>query len=268
MLTLVSSVPTITFVTNNNNWNLAFASSDDNGGSSSDDNGGSSSDDNGGSSSDDNGGSSSDDNGGSSSDDNGGSSSDDNGGSSSDDNGGSSSDDNGGSATSPPTTDNSDNSPIVTTDNTATSPQTCPDGSTPTSNGMCPSPAVDCNATPVDPTCATTTTEPAEQNFAPNTLTQPRCPLLPTDANGNCQEGDIQGVDPGLSPRLGLPQQQAHYDLPVGNLTQVAKLPDGSCPPGALLTTQEVCVKSPVLPGDTTGSGGGFIQMFPGAPPK
>ena len=44
MLTLVSSVPTITFVTNNN-VNFAFASdssSDDNGGSSSDDNGGSS----------------------------------------------------------------------------------------------------------------------------------------------------------------------------------------------------------------------------------
>ena len=135
MLTLVSSVPTITFVTNNNNWNLAFASSDDNGGSSSDDNGGSSSDDNGGSSSD--------------------------------DNGGSSSDDNGGSATSPPTTDNSGNSPVVTTDNAPTSPQTCLDGSAPVSNGMCPSPTADCNATPDDPTCATATTEPAEQNFAP-----------------------------------------------------------------------------------------------------
>ena len=39
LLTLVSSVPTITFVTNNN-VNFAFASSDDSGGSSSDDSGG------------------------------------------------------------------------------------------------------------------------------------------------------------------------------------------------------------------------------------
>ena len=106
-----------------------------------------------------------------------------------------------------------------------------------------------------------------QQNLQNKTLlqipyTQPRCPLLPTDANGNCQGGDIQGVDPGLPPRLGLPQQQAHYDLPV-NLTQVSKLPDGSCPPGALLTTEDVCRKIPVLPGSTTGSGGGFIQMFP-----
>jgi hypothetical protein len=211
LLTLVSSVPTITFVTNKN-VNFAFASSDDNGGSS-------------------------------------------------DDNGGSS-DDNGGSATSSPTTDNSGNSPIVTTDNTSTSPQTCPDGSAPTSNGMCPSPTVDCNATPDDPTC-TTTTKPVEQNFVRILASnQSRCPLLPTDANGNCQGGDIQGVDSGLPPRLGLPQQQAHYALPV-NSTQVTKLPDGNCPAGSLLTTEDVCRKIPVLPGSTTGSGGGFIQMFP-----
>ena len=77
----------------------------------------------------------------------------------------------------------------------------------------------------------TTTTKPVEQNFVhilANNLS--RCSPLLTDANGNCQGGDIQGVDPGLPPRLGLPQQQAHYDLPV-NSTQVTKLPDGSCPP-------------------------------------
>ena len=128
--------------------------------------------------------------------------------------------DNNGSATAPPTPDNSGNSPAATIDNTPTSPPACPDGSAPVSNGMCPSPtaslplspAIDCNATPDDPTCPTTTT-PTEQNFAPNTLTQPRCPLLPTDANDNCQGVDMQGVDSGLPPRLGLPQQQAHYEL-------------------------------------------------------
>ena len=125
---------------------------------------------------------------------------------------------------------------------------------------------LDCNATPDNPTCTTTTTKPVEQNFVHILANnQSRCSPLLTDANGNCQGGNIQGVDPGLPPRLGLPQQQAHYDLPV-NSTQVTKLPDGSCPPGALLTTEDVCRKIPVLPGSTTGSGGGFIQMFPGAP--
>ncbi len=77
---------------------------------------------------------------------------------------------------------------------------------------------MDCNATPNDPSCLLLlqqqTVSPAEQNFAPHTLIQPRCPLLPIDANGNCQGGDMQGVGAGLPPRLGLPQQQAHYDLP------------------------------------------------------
>ena len=81
-------------------------------------------------------------------------------------------------------------------------------------------PAVDCNATPNDPSCTpstTTTTKPlspAEQNFAPKTLTQPRCPLLPIDANGNCQRVDMQGGGLGLPPHLGSQETQAHYNLP------------------------------------------------------
>jgi hypothetical protein len=232
MLTLISSVPTITFVIDNNNVSLAFANS------------------------------------------------------SSDDNSGSSSDDNSGSTTTTPATDSRVNSPSATIDNTPTSSQACPDGSVPVSNGMCPSPtassslspAFDCIANPDDPSCATTTTTaPTDQNFAPNSLTQPRCPLLPTDANGNCQGVDMQGGGAGSPSQpligynpenhsqvsKGLPsQQQATYSLPV-NSTQLAKLPDGSCPPGALLTTEDLCRKTPVLPGSTTGSGGGFIQMFP-----
>jgi hypothetical protein len=255
MLTLISSVPTITFVTDNN-VNLAFASD-----------------------------SSSDDSGDSSSDDSGDSSSDDSGDSSSDDSGDSSSDDSGGSTTTTPATDSRVNSPSATIGNTPTSSQACPDGSVPVSNGMCPSPtassslspAFDCIANPDDPSCTTTTTSTTEQNFAPNTLTQPRCPLLPTDANGNCQGVDMQGGGAGSPSQpligynpenhsqvsKGLPsQQQATYSLPV-NSTQVSKLPDGSCPPGALLTTEDLCREIPVLPGSTTGSGGGFIQMFP-----
>ena len=47
------------------------------------------------------------------------------------------------------------------------------------------------------------------------------------------------------------------------------KLPDGSCPPGTILadvSTEDNCVKPPVLPGSKTGAGGGFIQMIPSVP--
>jgi hypothetical protein len=100
------------------------------------------------------------------------------------------------------------------------------------------------------------------------------------DANGNCI--DMRGGGLGLPP----PPTQAHYNIP----TNVAKLDDGSCPSryhsnsdadqqceidsqpklddgrcpdGTILTTDEKCVLPPVLPGSTTGSGGGFIQMIP-----
>ena len=60
---------------------------------------------------------------------------------------------------------------------------------------------------------STTTTKPlspAEQNFAPNTLTQPRCPLLPIDANGNCKRVDMQGGGVGLPPLLGSQENNRH----------------------------------------------------------
>ena len=82
---------------------------------------------------------------------------------------------------------------------------------------------MDCNAPSNDPSCTsnsfTTTTKPpstAEQNFAPQTLTQQRCLLLPIDANGNCKRVDMQGDSVGLPPPLlGLQEkQQAHFNLP------------------------------------------------------
>jgi len=135
-----------------------------------------------------------------------------------------------------------------------------------------------------------------EQNFAPQTLTQQKCPLLPIDANGNCQRIDMQGGSSGLPPQLGSQEKQAHYNLPY-EVTHIKQLPDGSCPTdyhystnsssdryclinvyqknpdgscpvGIVMTTNNECVKMPVLPGTSTGStGGGFIQMFPTSPP-
>ena len=196
MLTLVSSVSTITFVTGNNNVDIAFAKKHNSGG------GDKSSTDNTNVGTTTTGGSDDHNSGGSSSD---------NG------NNGNS----GGSATSPLSTGNSGNSPEATIDNTSTSPKTCPNGSAHVSDGSCPSPTaflaptVDCNTTPNDPSCTpstTTTTKPlspAEQNFAPQTLIQPRCPLLPIHANGNCQGVDMQGNGSGSPPLSGSPQGQA-----------------------------------------------------------
>jgi hypothetical protein len=288
VLTLVSSVSTSTFVTGNNNVNLVFAkkhNSSSNSGGVDKSSGDKSSTDNsdvgttmGGNDDSNSGGSGSD---------------------------SGSSGNSGGSATSPLSISNRGNFPATTIDNTPTSPKMCSDGSPPASDGSCPSPtalppaspAVDCNATPNDPTChTTTTTAPAEQNFAPNTLTQPRCPLLPIDANGNCPRIDMQGGGLGLPPLVGSQEkQQAHYNLPYDAwrakqlpdgscpadyhynsnsttgqyciLNIHLKNPDGSCPVGTIMTTTNVCVKMPVLPGTSTGSGGGFIQMFPTSPP-
>jgi hypothetical protein len=134
----------------------------------------------------------------------------------------------------------------------------------------------------------------SEQNFAPQTLTPQKCQLLPTDANGNCQRINMQDGISGLPPlpQLGSQEKQAHYDLPY-EVTHVKQLPDGSCPVdyhystnsssdryclinvslknldgicpvGLIMTTNNECVKMPVLPGTSTGStGGGFIQLFP-----
>jgi hypothetical protein len=146
------------------------------------------------------------------------------------------------------------------------------------------------------PPSSTTT---SEQNFAPQTLTPPKCELLPTDANGNCQRINMQDGSSGLPPppQLGSQEKQAHfnlpddvivvkqlpdgscpadyikmkYELPTGNcmIKLYPKNPDGSCPLGLVMITQAPfdCVHMPVLPGTSTGStGGGFIQMFPTPP--
>jgi hypothetical protein len=143
------------------------------------------------------------------------------------------------------------------------------------------------------PPSSTTT---SEQNFAPQTLTPPKCELLPTDANGNCQRINMQDGSSGLPPppQLGSQEKQAHfnlpddvivvkqlpsgscpayyikmkYELPTGNcmIKLYPKNPDGSCPLGLVMITQAPfdCVHMPVLPGTSTGStGGGFIQLFP-----
>ena len=136
-----------------------------------------------------------------------------------------------------------------------------------------------------------------EQNRPLQTLNPQKCQLLPTDANGNCQRINMQDGSSGLPPpsQLGSQEKQAHYDLPY-EVTHVKQLPDGSCPVdyhystnsssdryclinvslknldgscpvGLIMTTNNECVKMPVLPGTSTGStGGGFIQMFPTHP--
>ena len=289
VLTLVSSVSTITFVTGNNNVDIAFAKKHNSSGSSGGGGGDKSSTDN--------------TNVGTTT----GGSDDHNSGGSGSDSGSSGSGNSAGSATSSLSTGNSGNSPASTIDNTSISPQTCPDGSAHASEGSCPSPttfltpAVDCNTTPNNPSCnpssSTTTTplSPAQQNFAPNTLTQQRCPLLPIDTYGNCQRADMQGNITGESQG-----QVSHYTLPFSKTHAVQlpdgscpadyhyypqranqgglqfncqidahfKNPDGSCPAGTLMTTVDtnnVCVKIPVYPGSYTDPrpGGGFIQMFP-----
>ena len=147
------------------------------------------------------------------------------------------------------------------------------------------------------PPSSTTT---SEQNFAPQTLTPPKCELLPTDTNGNCQRINMQDGSSGLPPppQLGSQEKQATFnvpddvivvkqlpdgscpayyikmkdELPAGNcvIKVYPKNPDGSCPPGLVMIKQAPfdCVHMPVLPGTSTGSnGGGFIQMFPESPP-
>ena len=103
------------------------------------------------------------------------------------------------------------------------------------------------------------------------------------DANGNCV--DMRGGGLGLPP---VPPQ-AHYSIPSNvaklddgtcplgyhsnsdadqqcEIDSQPKLDDGRCPFGTVLTTDEKCVTLPVLPGSTTGEGGGFIQMLPTKP--
>ncbi|HEY1248950.1 MAG TPA: hypothetical protein VGE97_08195, partial [Nitrososphaera sp.] len=94
--------------------------------------------------------------------------------------------------------------------------------------------------------------------------------------SGGCPSGTVQDDDM-CSP------SQAHYNIPSNvaklqdgtcpsgyhstdvqcEINSQQKLPNGMCPDGTVLTTDDRCVTMPVLPGTTTGSGGGFIQMFP-----
>jgi hypothetical protein len=110
---------------------------------------------------------------------------------------------------------------------------------------------------------------------------QGTCPPLPIDANGNCPGVDMRGGGLGLPPppqaHFNLPPNvmvkpilsdgscQAGYHIDNGNcaIDSVHKLPNGNCPVGAIMTTTNICVTTPVLPGSTTGPGGGFIQMIP-----
>ena len=94
--------------------------------------------------------------------------------------------------------------------------------------------------------------------------------------SGSCPSGTVQDDDM-CSP------SQAHYNIPSNvaklqdgtcpsgyhstdvqcEINTQQKLPDGMCPDGTILTNDDKCVKPPVLPGSTTGAGGGFIQMLP-----
>ena len=71
-----------------------------------------------------------------------------------------------------------------------------------------------------------------------------------------------------VKPILSDGSCQAGYHIDNGNcaINSVHKLPNGNCPVGAIMTTTNICVTTPVLPGTSTGSGGGFIQMFPMKP--
>jgi hypothetical protein len=94
--------------------------------------------------------------------------------------------------------------------------------------------------------------------------------------NSGYNSGNISRSD--SSPKDQLPDGSCpegyHYEYTPDTSIQkpclinvIQKNPDGSCPPGFVLNTFEECKKIPVLPGSHTGSGGGFIQMFPESPP-
>ena len=142
--------------------------------------------------------------------------------------------------------------------------------------------------------CPTSIT--AKQNTAPQTLTQQTCPPLPIDANGKCPGIDARGGDLGLPPPPPQPTPlgDGSFQLPTvspqpntGTISSICpsgyhstdvqceinsqqKLPNGMCPDGTILTTDDRCVTPPVLSESTTGSGGEFIQMIPlkTTPPK
>jgi hypothetical protein len=159
----------------------------------------------------------------------------------------------------------------------------CPDGSQAATTEECPAAAsptelVECPDGSQAATLAEcpTSTAPAGPTFGfTSPLNPPPVPIFPgeycgTDPNSpECvcltdpNSPGCAAVKCSIDPKSpGCAPPQAHYNLPVSS-PQVSKLPDGSCPAGALLTTEEICREIPLLPGSTTGSGGGFIQMIP-----
>jgi PsbP-like protein len=190
VLSLVSSLSAVTFVTGNNNVKLAFASKK-NGGSSS---GGTGSGGGGGSRN----------------------SKGSDGGSGDNTGGGGSGDNGGGGTTTTDGTDNNNNAdtgtttttpPPSTDENTPPSPdvnqKTCPDGSTPDDSGKCPAPTdsttppapVDCTANPTDPSCTNTTPAPVDCTANP---TDPSCTKasVTTPTTTLASTGDTTTPDP------------------------------------------------------------------------
>jgi hypothetical protein len=181
VLTLVSSLSAVAFVTGN----LAFAKKSSGGGN---DGGGGGSSDKGGSSKDNGGdkggGGGNDNSGGGSSDKGGGGSSDNGGGGSTDNTGGGGSDntnagsgDTSGSTTSPPPVEENTPPPAENQQQTVT----CPDGSTADSMDNCPESTSTKNTTPAPVDCTANPTDPSCTNTAANTPAPVDCTANPTD---------------------------------------------------------------------------------------
>jgi hypothetical protein len=285
VLTLVSSLSTITFVTTGDNVKLAFAakkhgSSTNNGGASGSNNGGGSSDNGGGSTA------------------------------------------TGGSDNSNGVGGGADTSSTPPPPPPPATQQTCPDGSTPDINGNCPTtptpPANEATPPATSPQTAPQTAAPsgnetgttptgggaatpaapsatplsnqtaAPQTVTPQTLTPQTCPPLPIDANGRCPGVDMRGGGLGLPPPpntcpplpidangncpgvdmrgggLGLPPPPGPQPTQEGNgvfrLPTVQPLPNTGtiapiCPSGSHLVLNKCVVDNAQCPSGTTQDG-------------
>jgi len=149
---------------------------------------------------------------------------------------------------------------------TSSAPTTCPDGSAPDANGKCPTAnsqtCPDGSAPASDGTCPSATTNPTQEpqtcadgtaldasgncpsaNQTPTNETTPSetqgtAPSAPTTcpdgsapaSGGTCPSAtnSTQGITP---PQALIQQPQAHYDIPPDYIFK-AKLADGSCPAG------------------------------------
>jgi hypothetical protein len=196
--------------------------------------------------------------------------------------GGGGSSDNGSGTTNTGGSDNSNSGSGGTSNTTPTPPattqQTCPDGSTPDSNGNCPTPTPPKEQNTVPPTIAPPPqtsdifATPPPSGIVGNTPTQQqldKCAELGVSPSSPvCQR--ITGTAPGggTTPATPPPATPPTATPPVQPLAKqntgvLPVNPDGSCPPGYAKIDIR-CVG--VLPGSTTGPGGGFIQMIPTKP--